>query len=107
SGLVDVSRQAPTQVLVTMQDRAAYMKEYLALARLLREHGIPTEVFLEPAKLRGQFGYASSKGIPLAVVVGETEIGQGVVTIKDMRVQTQEIVARDALVNYVLTKLSG
>src|SRR5947209_4957477 len=38
SGLVDVSRQAPTQVLVTMQDRAAYMKEYLALARLLREH---------------------------------------------------------------------
>jgi len=107
SGLVDVSRQAPTQVLVTMQNRAAYLKEYLALARLLRERGIATEVFLEPAGLRGQFGYASSKGIPLAVVAGETEIGQGVVTVKDMRVGKQEIVARDALPDYVLKKLSG
>jgi histidyl-tRNA synthetase len=107
SGLVDVSHQAPTQVLVTMQNRAAYMKEYLALARLLREHGIPTEVFLEPAPLRGQLGYAKGKGIPLAVIAGETEIGQSVVTVKDMRAEKkQEVVARDGLVDYVLKKLS-
>ncbi|MBI1918170.1 MAG: ATP phosphoribosyltransferase regulatory subunit, partial [Planctomycetes bacterium] len=107
SGLVDVSRQAPTQVLVTMQNRAAYRKEYLALARLLREHGIPTEVFLEPARLRDQFGYASSKGIPLAVIAGEDELAKGAVTVRDMRSRGQEMITRDALVAYVVKKLSG
>ena len=97
----------PTQVIVTMQNRTAYMKEYLALARLLRERGIPTEVFLEPAKLRDQFGYASSKGIPLAVIAGEDEIAKGAVTVRDMRTRAQEIVPRDQLADYVLKKLSG
>jgi len=107
SGLIDVSRSTPTQVIVTMQNRAAYLKEYLALARILRERGIPTEVFLEPARLRDQFGYASSKGIPLAVIAGEDEIGKGVVTVRDMRTRGQEEVARDWLADYVLKKLSG
>jgi histidyl-tRNA synthetase len=107
SGLIDVSRATPTQVLVTMLNRAAYLKEYLALARILRERGIPTEVFLEPVGLRGQLGYAKDKGIPLAVIAGETEIGQGVVNVKDMRANKQEVVARDGLVDYVLKKLSG
>jgi len=104
--LIDVSCSTPTQVIVTMQNRAAYLKEYLALARILRERGIPTEVFLEPARLRDQFGYASSKGIPLAVIAGEDEIGKGVVTVRDMRTRGQEEVARDALADYVLKKLS-
>ena len=45
---MDVTRQAPTQVLVTVQNRAAYLREYLVLASILRARGIATEVYLEP-----------------------------------------------------------
>jgi histidyl-tRNA synthetase len=104
-GHVNVDRKSPTEVLVTMQDRKRFMKEYLELARLLRSRGIPTEVYLEPKRLRDQFGYASDIGIPLTVIAGETEIAAGTVTVKDMRAGTQEVVARDQLPDYVLRKV--
>ena len=40
NGHVNVDRKSPTQVLVTMHDRKRFMKEYLELARLLRNHGV-------------------------------------------------------------------
>src|SRR5438270_251697 len=101
SGHVKVDRKSPTEVLVTMQDRARFMKEYLELARLLRSAGIPTEVYLEPKRFRDQLGYASDNGIPLTVIVGENEIDAGTVTVKDMRAGTQQVVARDQLAAYV------
>ena len=76
-------------------------------ARVLRNRGIPTEVYLEPKSLRDQIGYASSNGIPLVVIAGETEIQQRVVTVKDMRSRAQEIVARDELPGHVLKKMTG
>jgi len=103
--LVDVNRQTPTQVLVTVQNREAYLREYLVLAGILRGQGIAAEVYLEPAALRDQIGYASSKGIPLAVIAGEAEITAGTVAVRDLRTRSQEIVQRDQLVAYVTGKL--
>jgi histidyl-tRNA synthetase len=104
--LVDVSRQTPTQVLVTVQNRDAYLREYLALAALLRGQGIATEVYLEPAALRDQIGYASSKGIPLAVIAGESEITSATVAVRDLRTRSQEVVPREKLAAYVTAKMS-
>jgi histidyl-tRNA synthetase len=106
SELVDVARRTPTQVLVTMQNRASYLREYLDLARVLRSRGIATEVYLEPAALREQFGYASSNGIPLAVVAGESEMEKGVVTVKDLRTREQQTVPRDELAEHALKRLN-
>jgi histidyl-tRNA synthetase len=103
--LVDVSRQTPTQVLVTVQNREAYLREYLALAGTLRRAGIATEVYLEPAALRDQIGYASSKGIPLAVLAGESEFSAGKVSVRDLRSRQQELVDRQHLVSYVQGKV--
>jgi histidyl-tRNA synthetase len=103
--LVDVSRQTPTQVLVTVQNREAYLREYLALAGILRGQGIAAEVYLEPAALRDQIGYASSKGIPLAVIAGESEITSGTVAVRDLRTRSQEVVARDKLAAYMTEKV--
>jgi histidyl-tRNA synthetase len=103
--LVEVSRQTPTQVLVTVQNREAYLREYLTLASLLRGQGIAAEVYLEPAALRDQIGYASAKGIPLAVIAGESEFNAGTVALRDLRTRAQEVVARDQLVAQVNAKL--
>lgn len=104
--LIDVSRSTPTQVLVTTQDRDAYMKEYLEIARVLRESGIAAEIFFEPAPLRDQFGYASGKGIPWAIVAGEREVSQGTVAVKDLVNRTQETVERHRLIEYIRTKVT-
>ncbi len=107
SELTEVGGGVPTQVLVTMLDRANYMQQYLGLASTLRSAGIPTEVYLEPGKLRDQIGYAASIGIPLAVIAGETEIEQNTLTVKDLKRRAQETIPADALVAYIREKLSA
>ncbi len=106
SGHVNTDRKVPTQVLVTMQDRKRFMREYLGLTRVLRSAGIPTEIYLEPKKFREQLGYAKDNGIPLVIIAGETEIAAGNVAVKDMRAGTQETIGRDQLSSYVGQKLA-
>jgi len=57
---------------------------YFNLATSFRRAGIPCEVYLEKRKLVQQFAFAEKKGIPLALICGEEERRQGVVTIKDL-----------------------
>ena len=77
-------RDAVTEVLVTTMDKKL-LPDYLALVRELRESGLYAEIFLKPkAKLGDQLKYASDWGIPFAVIMGEDEIAQGQVTVKDL-----------------------
>jgi histidyl-tRNA synthetase len=86
--LLRPAARTPAEVLVTTLD-ARYMPQYIAMARTLRESGINTEVYLEPAKLKNQLAYADKKAFRLALVAGETEFGKGVVQMKDLRGRTQ------------------
>lgn len=58
--------------------------EALKLVSKLREKGIPAELYPEKAKLKKQFTYAEKKGIPEIVFIGEAEIANGSVTIKNL-----------------------
>jgi histidyl-tRNA synthetase len=105
AGSLNPTAKVPSKVLVTTLDRDAYLREYLTLARELREAGIPTEVYYERHGLRDQIGYASSNGIRLAVIFGENEAKQNTVAIRDMESRKQEIVARTDFVSLVQRKL--
>jgi histidyl-tRNA synthetase len=83
-------------ILVTMfegEDPA----EALALARELRQAGFSVEVYPEPDKLGKQFKYAGATAIGRVAVLGADERARGVVTIKDMRIGTQEAIPRSEL----------
>ncbi|MCB9184263.1 MAG: histidine--tRNA ligase [Flavobacteriales bacterium] len=56
----------------------------LKLLRLVREAGIAAELYPDAVKLPKQFTYAEKKGIPYVAIVGETEMKEGVVTLKKM-----------------------
>jgi histidyl-tRNA synthetase len=111
SEYVDVSAHTPTKVLVTMQDRAKFLDDYLGIARRLREAGIPAEVYLDPDRLSDQIGYASDKGIRFALIAGERELsldlhdGEPVVQVKDLLHQSQEQVSESELPKYIRRKL--
>lgn len=94
-------RQTPAWVLVTMQDRGKYLRDYLGIAGTLRRAGIPTEVFLEDVALRDQLGYASAKRIPFAVIAGGNEMDYDVVKVRDLDHRGEETVSGDELADYV------
>jgi len=72
-----------TKVFVCLMDDSQYT-ETMNLASYLRENGINTLTQIVPSKLSSQLKYASSKEIPWVIIIGEDEIKQNVVQLKNM-----------------------
>lgn len=64
----------------------------------LRAAGIPSEIYPEPVKLKKQMEYANRRGVPFTVVVGETEMETGKLTVKTMATGEQELLTIDDLI---------
>ncbi|MCM1066951.1 MAG: histidine--tRNA ligase [Muribaculaceae bacterium] len=69
----------------------------LALAKELRAQGISAEVYPDAAKMKKQIGYANAMAVPFFAMIGESELADGTVTVKDMATGTQSTVARAEL----------
>ena len=59
-------------------------KYCLPILHKVREAGINSEIYPEPAKLKKQMAYANQKNILFVVLVGENEMNEGKVTLKNM-----------------------
>ncbi len=103
AGLI-AAGNSTVDVLVTQMD-AAQLPGYLALAGELRDAGIATEVVLESSKLGKQFKYADRAGIRFVIVLGESEIAAGTVTVKDLRRGDQFAVPRAELTKALRVEL--
>ncbi len=57
----------------------------VAAATVLREGGVRTQVYFEQKKFKAKMSYADRLGVPFAVLLGEDEVSEGVVSVKDMR----------------------
>lgn len=73
---------APADVIILpMTDDLA---PAIALATGLRSEGIRVQLHCEKKKFKAKIGYADKLGIPYVIFLGEDEIAQGVVAVKDM-----------------------
>ena len=54
------------------------------VASRLRNAGVVTEVFLENAKIAKKMNYANKHGIPYVVLIGDEEVADGLLTLKNM-----------------------
>ncbi len=78
---------APADVLVLpMSDD---FDAAIRTAAALREAGIRTQIYTEKKKFKAKIGYADKLGIPFALFLGEDEIRDGVVTVKNMKTGEQ------------------
>ena len=70
-------------------------EEKYCLPRLseLHEAGIPAEIFPDAAKIKKQLDYANRKNIPYVVLVGENEMKEGKLTLKDMKTGEQSLLS--------------
>lgn len=58
--------------------------------QLLRDNGIPCELFHEPAKMDKQFKYAEKKFIPYVIIIGSKEIENGEAVVKNLATSNQQ-----------------
>ena len=57
----------------------------VSAAAALRAGGVRTQLYAEKKKFKARMSYADKLGAPFVVLVGEDEIAEGVVSLKDMR----------------------
>ena len=78
-----------TQLLfVNFGEREA--QHILPIIGHLRKNGIASELYPDIAKMKKQMSYANARKIPFVALVGEQEILDGVVTLKEMETGNQE-----------------
>jgi histidyl-tRNA synthetase len=98
------ARKVETQVLVANLDEKG-VREGFKLATQLRREGVPTDVYGEPKKLEKQLKYADKLGILLAAIIGEDEVKDGNVTVKDLRERSQVVIPLDDAVEKIKVML--
>ncbi len=67
----------------------AEVKYSLPVIAKLRAEGINCEIYPDNTKLKKQFDYATKKGIPYFAIVGEEEILEGAVNVKNLETGEQ------------------
>ncbi len=80
---------APADVLILpmTEDRAFAVEA----ATKFREGGVRTQIYSENKKFKAKMAYANRLGVPFAVLLGEDEIREGRVSLKDMTTGSQEL----------------
>jgi histidyl-tRNA synthetase len=75
-GLFPAQSATSTRVLLVAFDAEA-QRYALPVLRQLREAGVNSELYPDPAKLKKQLDYANAKGIPYVVLIGSNEMATG------------------------------
>ena len=89
---------ATTKVMFTNFGDAE-SKAALNIVMKLRKAGIPAELYPESSKMKKQMGYADAKQIPYVAMVGESEIANGTVTLKNMATGEQSELSIEQLID--------
>jgi len=79
------------------------MELCLRLLHQIRQQGIAAIYYPEEVKMKKQFEYANALHIPYVMIVGEDEMKQEKVSLKDMKTGEQELLS----LHQLITKLKG
>ncbi len=65
----------------------------------LRKACIPAELYPDTAKMKKQIGYADAMNIPFVGIIGESEMADGTITLKDLTSGEQQQLTIDQLIS--------
>lgn len=77
------------------EGEAAYA---LPILQQVREAGIRAEIYPDSTKMKKQMSYANSKAIAFVAIIGENEMKEGKVTLKNMVTGEQSLVSPEELI---------
>ncbi|MGE3465700.1 MAG: histidine--tRNA ligase [Pyrinomonadaceae bacterium] len=87
----EIADSTPADVMVTMWSDET-VSDSLKLANDLRKQGLRVMLYPEPDKFGKQMKYANVIGVPFVGILGESEIAEGKVTLKNMKTGEQETI---------------
>lgn len=73
----------------------------LPLVKELRENGISSEIYPTAAKIKKQFKYADDRRVAFTAIVGEKEIENEAVMMKNMNTGEQQEISKSELVSFI------
>ena len=103
--LNDGMNTAPADVLVLPMTED--LTAAISFATALREAGVRAQLHGEKKKFKQKLSYADKLSIPYAALLGEDEIGQGKVTVKDLSTGVQQTLAPAEAVELVRAGLAA
>lgn len=71
----------------------------LRVIKSLREAGIAAEIYPDNAKMKKQLSYADAMNIPFVGIIGENELSDGSVTLKELSTGQQQQLSIDKLID--------
>ena len=71
------------------------------IARELRKNGIEVEVYPGSVKLKKQLDYGNATKKRFALILGETELANGTVSVKDLKDGSQHEASQDSLLAFL------
>ena len=103
--LNDQLNTAPADVLILPM--TADLSPAIAFATKLRQAGVRAQLYTEQKKFKQKMTYADKLGVPFAAFLGEDEIAQGKVSLKDMVTGEQKLLDVDEAAQAVLDALKA
>lgn len=98
-GLFPEMTEQSTQILfLHLGDES--LKVAYPLLWQLREKNIPSEIYPSPAKFDKQMKYANKRNIPYVAIIGESEMQENVISLKNMQSGDQEKVTAERLLDF-------
>ena len=94
---------APADVLILPMTDS--LSSSIQTATRLRECTIRAQIYTEPKKFKQKMSYADKLGIPFVIFLGEDEISQEKVSLKDMQSGQQELLSIGEATAKILKKL--
>ena len=79
----------------------------VAAATALRQGGVRTQLYGEKKKFKAKIAYADRIGVPFAVLLGEDEVNEGVVSVKDMRSGEQKKMPAAEAASFIKTAVDA
>ena len=105
SMLSDSVLTSPSDVLIVPM--TSDLSHAVALATSMRESGLRVSIYGENKKFKSKLAYADRLGIPFVVFIGEDEINNNVITVKDMASGNQTTASAGILTAGVLEKIKS
>ena len=98
--LIKEEKKSIAKVLVVSMDEK--LDKAIEVATALRNKNIPTEVYIQNKKIKSKFKYADKLKIPYVAVIGEEELKNNTVTLKNMETGEQEEVKIEEVIKKLL-----
>lgn len=92
------------QRVLVVPIKKEFKSEAIKIVQTLRHENIITDIDFKGKKLKKNLSYANSNNIDKVILIGEKELENNTVTIKDMQSGNQETISLDEMINKIISE---